>query len=326
MKLFLSYLRLIRPFNLIMIVFTLYGVRFLFHFSGYTHSGGQVPVGELCYAIFSLSFVFMAAGGYIINDYYDVAIDKINRPSFVIIGTMVSTRSALTAYWILSILGTLAGFWSCYWAGIPLVAFLFVFYWVGLWFYSYKLKSTFLAGNILIALFLALVPLGGACIELCPKAATILFTSDEKYLLWKMLEGISLFAFMSALIREIVKDAEDMEGDAAAGCTTMPIVIGIKATKWIVFSLVLLFNALLIYIQTQFSWMGIYLLLYFLLFIQAPLIWVIYLLIRSSSPKGFHRISFSLKALMVTGMLYVFAIAIDSYLIYQFFANFSKLN
>ncbi len=326
MKLFLSYLRLIRPFNLLMIIFTLYMVRLFFLLSGSGQHNFHIQVSGFTYALFSLAFVFMAAGGYIINDYYDVEIDKVNKPNRVVIGKTISAGSAIGTYWLINICGILAGFFSCYCAGVPILGLLFLFYLVGLWFYSYKLKSTFLFGNILVSIFLALVPLGGAYIELYANTHSIAVIYDKNAIafIWQLMGGISLFAFLSALIREIVKDVEDMGGDTLAGCRTMAIVIGIKRTKWVVFFLLVSLNVLLGYLQYQCTNLGIYLLIYFLLFIQAPLLFIFWILRKASDNRGFHKISTWLKILMVTGIIYVFGLAFEAYGIYLFFNTLFK--
>lgn len=308
-----------------MIVFTLYMVRFFFIMPTYEYPKLHLQVAnEVAYALFALSFVFMAAGGYIINDYYDVEIDKINKPDRVLIENAISSRSALTTYWLLNILGLASGFISCYWAGIPFLATLFLFYFVGLWFYSYKLKSTFLLGNILIGICLALVPLGGACINLCSTTIITGLNNGEKKLVWEMMLGIAAFAFLSTLIREIIKDAEDIEGDKTAGCHTIPIVMGIGKTKWGVSLLILLLNIVLGYIEYQFKELGFYSIAYFLLFIQVPFIVILYKLLKASTAKHFHRISIWLKILMLTGIVYVFALANMVYSISLFFSSFSN--
>ena len=320
MKVFLSYIRLVRPFNLIMIVFTLYMVRMFFLLPTVdSHPQIYLPVSEITYALFSLSFVLIAAGGYIINDYYDIEIDKVNKPGRVVIGNDIAPRSALTTYWILNICSLVTGFVSCYLAGVPLLGSLFLFYLVGLWLYSYKLKSTFLFGNILIGIFLALVTLGGTYIILYAKPATIVFTREENVIIWKLMGAISVFASLSTLIREIVKDAEDMEGDIIAGCRTMPIVIGVKTTKWIVFFLILVLNGLLGYVQYQCMFLGKYPFIYFLVFLELPFIIILYKLLKASEPNSFHKISAWLKWLMLTGIIYVFALALEGYSIYLFF-------
>jgi 4-hydroxybenzoate polyprenyltransferase len=324
MKLFFAYLRLIRPFNLVMIVFTLYMVRLFFLLSAPGYDTVHLQVGKVTYALFSLSFVLLAAAGYIINDYYDIEIDKVNKPERTIIGNTLSPNSALTAYWLLNSVGIITGFLSCYHAGITVLGILFLFYLVGLWLYSYKLKSTFFFGNILIGIFLALVPLGGACIELLSHAPAGVYNPDEKILIWELLGGISIFAFLSTFIREIVKDMEDIEGDTIAGCRTMPIVIGIRKTKWITFFLILLLNAALGWIQYQIKYFGFYPLLFYLVFIQIPFMLILYMLLKATTNKDFHKISTWLKVLMLTGIMYVFAAAHEVYSIYLFFNSFFK--
>jgi len=326
MKLFLSYLRLVRPLNLFIIAFTLYMVRFFFICAVIEYPKLYLPVSEIVYALFSLSFLFMAAGGYIINDYYDVEMDKINKPGKVIVGSIISARSALIGYWILNVSGLITGFLSCYLAGIPLLGFLFLFYLIALWFYSYKLKSTFLFGNLLIGLFLALVPLGGACIHLAVPFTQHTFEwqtiqNNQKPLVWGLMGGISIFAFLSAVIREIVKDAEDVEGDRLPGCRTMPVVIGTTKTKWVVFFLLVLLNIPLGYIQYQFNIAGVYPLLYFLVCIQFPFLILFYKLKKASLPKDFHTISTWLKIVMFAGIIYVFAISFYVYTISLFISS-----
>lgn len=318
MKLFLAYLRLIRPFNLIMIVFTLYMVRAFFNLRGDNY---VLNVGRMAYALFSLSFILVAAAGYIINDYYDVKIDKVNKPKKVIIGTIISARQALITYWILNILAIITGFISCSCTGIPLLGVLFLFYWVGLWFYSFKLKSTFLTGNILIGIFLALVPLGAAAIELwaSTKNSSFTYSDNELILVWRIIGCIALFAFLSNVIREIIKDTEDIEGDKLNGCRTMPIVIGIRKTKWIVFVLLLFLNVALAFPYFEGIHNLIFLFIYFLAFIQTLFFLIYYWLLKPSSPTDFHKISIGLKVLMLTGIIYVFAYA---FLIFAFYHIF----
>lgn len=320
MKVLMSYIRLVRPFNLIIIAFTLYMIRWVLFYPPKSNS----PVSELAYALFSFSFICMAAGGYIINDYYDIEIDKINKPGKVIIGDKISVRSALLAYWAISIAGIIGGVSISYLARVPLLGLLFVFYLVALWFYSYKLKSTFLLGNLLIGICIALVPLGGACIELCASNGSATFSNDEKAFVGKLIFGIAVFAFLSTLIREIVKDVEDMEGDAIAGCRTMPVVVGVTKTKWIIFSLLVIVNILLGYAQYQVMDLGIYPLLYFLVFIQVPLVVIMYRLFKAKIATDYHTVSNWLKVLMLTGIMYVFFLALEVYTMYQFFMLFFK--
>jgi 4-hydroxybenzoate polyprenyltransferase len=305
-------IRLIRPLNLIIILFTQYMVRFAFLYPVYKAVGFSLQLNEFVFFMFSMAFVFMAAGGYIINDYCDMAIDKVNKPTKVIIGNTISVSMALTAYWVLSGIGIIIGVWASYKAGLPSLGLLFFIYLSGLWFYSSNLKYVFLIGNIVIALFLALVPFTAGLIELYADLKTTLFNTtdiDFGYIL-SWITGISVFAFFSTLAREIVKDMEDIEGDTQAGCRTIPIVLGVPDTKRVVqFVLLLIFflSGFLQYNQAKGGdWISFS---YFLIFIQLPVLFIIRQTSRASASSDFHKVSFALKLLMVSGISYLFVFA-----------------
>jgi 4-hydroxybenzoate polyprenyltransferase len=320
MRLLLPYIRLIRPLNLAIIVFTLYLVRLLFSLlsASYPHYHLGTFIDNGTYALFSAAYCFMAAAGYIINDYYDVPIDIINKPDKVVIGKQLSKKSGVIAYLLLALMGISAGGWSSVQAGVPWAVTLFLFYFAALWFYSYRLKSTFLLGNLLVSLCIALVPVGASHIEL--RYATL--SIDLKKVEWIIMLCIALFAFLSTLIREIAKDAEDAEGDAQATCNTLPIVIGLPKTKGVILFLLLIVNIALCIIEYQFYIIGRwYSLLYFLLLIQIPFLIMLYFLKTATIPKNFHCISTLLKVWMLTGMLYLFYVAYAISSVSFFFAT-----
>ena len=321
MKAFLSYIRLVRPVNLLIIVFTLYVVRFLFIFpiTGFNYS--SLPVNDVIYALFSLSFVCAAAAGYIINDYYDVKIDRINRPDKAIIGKTISSPRALKMYGAFNALAILLGFWSCYKAGAYLYGFLFVFYVGALWLYSYRFKATFLLGNILVSVCLALVPLVGIYIQ----SNGLVFEDDSMNMMHNYAWGISFFAFLTSLIREIVKDMEDVEGDSVAGCKTMPIVIGQNRAK-VAVQMLVVFMIILIgaYQIILYSENAMPLLIYCAVFIQLPCLVVAWKVHKASSTKDYKRISGWLKIIMVTGISYFFVLAFEIWIIVALFKSFSK--
>ena len=316
MKLFLAYLRLLRPFNLIMIAFTMDMVRFFLFGPLNWWTNFHFVISENTFMLFTLAFVLVAAAGYIINDYYDVEIDIINKPIKVVIGNLIHRKLALIGSIVLSICGIIAGFWSSINAGVPLLGLLFIFYALGLWLYSYKLKSTFLIGNLLIAIFLGLVPLAAAYIELQADLKSPDFINSTIGIIPYRIGAwtISGFAFLSTLIREIVKDMEDMEGDRIADCHTMPIVLGIKKVRIVVLLLLLIMLGLLSIFQ-QHNWeQGWHISFYYVLIaIQLPCLIVAWLIIKSTQQKEFHRISIWLKIVMLTGICYLFVFAYEAY-------------
>jgi 4-hydroxybenzoate polyprenyltransferase len=254
----------------------------------------------LFYLVVSAS-VCIAAAGYIINDYFDVNIDLINKPEKLIIDRYIKRRWAI----VLHIIFSFAGFvLSCY-VGYKLrnlyIPFFNLIAIVALWFYSTTFKKKLLIGNVLISLLTAWV------ILILPVAEyNFQITSYDIY--WRRLLKLSFiyagFAFIISLIREVIKDMEDMNGDVKYGCTTMPIVWGLQVSKvftavWIVV-LAVSIAAIQLYVIQMGWWFSA---LYSLIAIIIPLLWVLRKLYAAQSPKDFHTLSTAIKMIMLTGIL-----------------------
>jgi|SRR6185312_14855519 len=322
MKVFPLYIRLVRPVNLFIILFTVYVIRFAYILPLQNFKYASFSVDEVTYALFALSFILVAAAGYIINDYYDVELDAINKPDKVIIGKTISPERALRLYVILNVIALCTGFYSCCAAGYPSFSLLFVFYAVSLWIYSYKLKSTFLAGNVLVAICLALVPL--SAIYLQSDVDEIADNIDAvHYFAW----GLAVFAFLINLIREIVKDMQDAEGDAALGCKTIPIVLGNRKTKIVVQLLV----ALIIFLLGIFQYFirvaekNTLVIIYCAIFIQLPCLVVLWKTYKASSAGNYKKISGWLKFIMITGISICFVFAFEVWIILHIFSFYSPV-
>jgi 4-hydroxybenzoate polyprenyltransferase len=172
--------------------------------------------------------------------------------------------------------------------------------------YSISLKKKLLSGNILISLLTAWVTL-----VLClSESGPLFYTRIDPVLLDAHTKIIRLgflysgFAFISSLIREAIKDMEDLEGDARYGCRTMPIVWGIHVTKvytavWLVVLIVLLL-ILQVYVL-QFKWW--YPVLYSVFLIILPLGYIFYKLFGATTTADFHKLSSTTKMVMLTGIL-----------------------
>jgi len=304
-----SYLKLIRPLNLIIIVFAQYMVRYAFMQPIYKAAGFNLQLDKLVFGIFSIAFVCMAAGGYIINDFYDVEIDKINKPDKLIISRHINPKNALVAYWVFSLASIIMGCWASWRAGLPAMSLLFFIYLGGLWFYSTTLKYQPLVGNIIVALFLALVPLAAGIIELYGGMQNHLFEGRSLNLkhIFYGIAGISLFAFLSSLAREIAKDMEDVKGDMAKGCRTLPIVLGQKTAGRAVEALCTLIFVLLVGLQYE-EWKvrDMISMAYVALFIQLPIIWIVVKMDKAATQQQLHKVSNWIKVLMVLGISYLF--------------------
>lgn len=225
--------------------------------------GPQMPL--LHFILLILSTVLVAAGGNVINDYFDTRIDRINKPGQVIVGRTVKRRVAMTAHAILSGVGLLLGAYVAWrsgllkWAAIPAFA-------IGaLWVYSTNFKRQLIIGNGLVATLTALVPLTVGLYELplLQQAMDPLWVitgpSGDQYQMqpfyiefWYWILGFAVFAFLSTLVRELQKDMADVKGDEADGCRTLPIVWGMKWARTIALVHIGLIIALLLLVRSQF--------------------------------------------------------------------------
>jgi len=305
MKTLTAFARLIRWPNLFFIVIT----QLLFYYCVYLPLL-TAPVNTHSQSLFFLliiSSVCIAAAGYIINDYFDVRIDAVNKPHKIVIDRFIKRRWAIVWHWLLSGTGLLISLYISYKTGswlISLVNFLCV---TALWFYSVSLKKKLLTGNVIIASLAAWVILviyffAGA------KLLSVHGWSDSNNLNVRRFFKFSLlysgFAFIMTIIREVIKDMEDMEGDRKYDCNTMPIAWGVPATKvftavWILVSMAALL-AMQLYAWLSGWWPAA---VYILLLIVLPLAWLLKKLYAASVPADHHRLSNLVKAIMLAGIL-----------------------
>jgi len=307
----IHFLRLIRPVNLLIIAATMYSVGAYFDVVYNPFHEGEFLIQTFNFFLLVISTVFIAAAGNIINDYFDVRADRINRPEGTIIMKHIKRRWAIVFHWILNFVAfgiaihlsfTLNTFWYVF---IHLLSINL------LWFYSMQLKRTLVIGNVVIALLTALVPvLVGIYYQdyfrTTPIDSAYPFYLDN-YQFFPIYVGIGLgvFAFVLNWTREIIKDMEDIYGDREMECRTLPIVWGIKAAKIIVVSLIGITTFILLFINFAYiDFEGTLTLRYTLFGLILPFAWVIYLIIKAKHPVDYHRISMLIKFVMVLGLLY----------------------
>lgn len=228
----------------------------------------------------SLATVLIAAAGYAINDYYDVKIDYINKPERVVIGKSVTRRHAILFHSVLSILGCLIGLYvSWKIAAINLVS---VFL---LWLYSNNLKRLAFVGNLTVAFMTGLA----------------IIIVDVYYRTGHTLILIyAAFAFFMTLVREIIKDMEDLKGDHTFGCKTLPIIWGMRKTKFVIYSTLLLFACIVIALNQFYAALLFY---YYLIFLFVPLLALLFQLVRADTKRDFARLSIFCKIIMLLGIL-----------------------
>lgn len=173
--------------------------------------------------------VLIAAGSYVINDYFDLKIDQINRPDSVVIGNIISKRTAMNIYRILTAVGIAVGLLVAFILKNSSLGLIFVIVPGMMWFYSSSYKRQFLLGNIIVALCSALSVLVVLVAESGLQTGyygDLIQQTPVLGELFRWVCGYAAFAFVLTLIREIIKDIEDMEGDRQMECRTLPIVWG----------------------------------------------------------------------------------------------------
>jgi 4-hydroxybenzoate polyprenyltransferase len=304
MKLVGAFIKMIRVPNLFFILLT----QFLFH-GAVIHPvlkpAGMYPALDGWYfIILSIASVLIAAAGYIINDYFDVNIDLVNKPDGNMVDKHVSRRWAMAWHFTLSGAGILLSAWVSWKTGFWYIVagnFLCV---VLLFGYSVSLKKKLLSGNILISLLTAWVILVICFSEINSAAG---FTAEKLEVINKITRiGILYagFAFITSLIREAVKDIEDLRGDEKYGCRTMPVVWGVNATKVYIAVWLIVTMALLIILQfyvIRFGWW--WPVIYSVLLILAPLIFIFTRLYKAKSQQDYYQLSQWTKGVMLTGIL-----------------------
>ncbi|MCK6614225.1 MAG: geranylgeranylglycerol-phosphate geranylgeranyltransferase [Ignavibacteriaceae bacterium] len=270
-----NYILITRPLNLL--------ITFLSAITGYWLAGGT-DYGVMFLAGCSASLI--AAGGNVINDIYDLETDRINRPGRPLPSGAIGLNAAFNYYLLLTLSGLILA------VRVSYLAFAIAFaVFAGLWLYAYKLKRTALAGNFSVALFTGLVFPYGALAAGDISAGYFPF----------------LFAFLTTLMREVLKDLEDISGDKATGAGTFPVLYGEKRGKVFV-----RITAAALFLSTLLPFIfGVYKIEFFIIvmIVVNPLA---ALAERSSwrnshGNEGYRRASIYMKASMITGLIAIAA-------------------
>ncbi len=299
---------LIRLKNLIIIALTQYLIRYAIIEPMISLSSFELQLSHIIYFLTSLATELIAAGGYIINDYFDTRIDRLNRPDLVVIDTYIKRRVAMGAHIVASIAGIVLGFYVALQAGVYQLGFIYAISSGMLWFYSTDFKRQLLVGNLVISFLTALVPIMVPLFEiplLNQEYGEILLEANTDFtFLLRFVGAYSLFAFVSSLIREIIKDIEDVNGDTSFGRTTIPIAFGIEKSKSVIIALSLILIIGLAYIQRlQLEANDFVFFSYILIAIQLPMAYLIIKLRRAKEQSEFAFISRIVKLIMLAGIL-----------------------
>ena len=301
MRLIAAFLKMIRLRNLLFIALTQLLFQFCIYYPLYE---GNIPADDnRRFILLVFASLLIAAAGYIINDYFDINIDEVNKPERMVVDKVINRRWAIAWHFILSITGILLTMLA-----LPVLDKWYlvlgnIFCIIMLWFYSTTFKRKLLIGNIAISVLTAWTIL---LIFFSKVSVSDAFGAAHpgQPKLFRFAFLYAGFAFIISLIREAVKDIEDMPGDVRYGCRTMPIVWGANAAKVYIAVWMIILISMLVIVQVyvlQFQWW--WAVVYCILMIIVPLLYIFFKLFKASSVQEYHKLSSWTKLVMFTGIL-----------------------
>ncbi|UPS91345.1 geranylgeranylglycerol-phosphate geranylgeranyltransferase [Bizionia sp. M204] len=292
-----SILSLIRWKNLLMIAL----VQLLIKYALLESFGVTITLNRFGFSLLIIATLCLAAGGNIINDIFDQDTDAVNKPKKVIVGKSISEKTAYSLFIGFNVVGVLIGFYLSHLVGRSGFFALFVIVSGLLYIYASYLKQMILVGNIVISALIALSIIMVGLFELLP--AITPQNQETQLTFFKIILDYALFAFCINLIRELVKDIEDIDGDYKVGMNTLPIAIGRARATHVTLALTFIPLAAVIYYVITYLYHNLWIVGYFLIFIIAPLIYVIIRLFQAKLKSDYNFISSLLKIIMLFGML-----------------------
>ena len=259
--------------------------------------------------LFVMSLVFIVAGGYVINDCFDVEADKVNKPDKALIPNVFSQKEANLFYVVLTFVGLVSGLVSCVmvlnvkfymlFAIIVLVAGLF-------YSYSSTYKKKLFVGNLIVSLLALMAVFLPYLFEVLYLSDNLLILSTCRDLVKNVVYFVliyAVFAFLLTLIREIIKDAEDADGDGRTHCRTIPVVYGISKTKAILYVLTIFLVLFLLVYELLLLELELFVVSAFIALVILSSLVLIVKIYKAKECKDFHGLSILTKVMMITGLL-----------------------
>ncbi len=294
--------KLVRPVNLIILAATMYFVDSFIMQPNFNTYGIYFTLNAFQFFLLVFAAICICAGGYIINDYYDVEIDSINKPEKQIIGKQISPKQAFNVYLILSAIGLAIGVYLSIYIDFWKLVTIFIIAIFLLYFYSASFKGMPLLGNLIVAFLAGLSIILTIVYE--PHLYRLARPSDYYIaeLVTKYTLGISIFAFALTMVREIVKTMEDVDGDGREGAKTIAVAWGLPVAR-IVASVFIVFTIVaLLYIQKFVFANEVGILYYYILFLSLCLFGIAVHLFIAKTKQQFHLSSTLIKVVMVLGI------------------------
>ena len=317
----IAFIKLIRPINLLIIAFTMFCTGWYFDML-LVKAGHSSKLISLPFIILVVSTILIAAAGNIINDYFDIKADRINRPERLIVGKYIKRRWAILFHWVINFLAFGMAVYLSYIFETFWYLFIHLLSINLLWYYSMHLKRTVVFGNVTIALLTGLVPVLVAIFynqqtdwENISYYYPFNFKPLHDFPIYIGI-GLGLFGFFLNWAREIVKDIEDIKGDKALKAKTLPIYSGIKRAKYIstIILLIPVFLSLFFFlgvkvntIQSAYDFLP-------LSIAGLAMLFAFIFILNSNTPKQFRKTHLTIKLIMICGLILPLYWAINLYI------------
>ncbi len=284
-------------------------MQYTFRYGLYGRHAVPLALSTFEFFLLVLSTILIAAGGYVINNICDVSTDRINKPTKVIVGQSISEKAAYNIYMALTIGGVLIGLYLS--NAIYKSSFLAIFIIMSatLYMYSTNLKQMPVVGNVLVALMLSIsiliLPIFDLLPNVLPQNQSLMST------IFQILLDYSIIAFIINLIREMVKDIEDVDGDYNSGMNTLPIIFGkARIGKVVFFASFIPVILIAVYVYRYLS----NLLIadaFIMFFVIAPLIFFTIKSYNATTKADYKMLGNVLKVVILFGILSVWAISLN---------------
>ncbi|MBM1104742.1 geranylgeranylglycerol-phosphate geranylgeranyltransferase [Aurantibacter crassamenti] len=281
----LSLFSVVRGYNILMIVLAQYlaAIYILAH-----HLPLRKVIFDLNLFIIVVASALVIASGYIINNFYDAEKDLINKPRKSMLDRLVSQRFKLTTYFILNFLAVFAASYVSFRAVLFFSAYIF-----GIWFYSHKLKRIPFVGNFV-----------SSTLSIAPFFAVFVYYKNFEHVIFVH----AIFLFLLILMREMIKDLENIAGDLAQNYKTVPIIYGHRFSKYCISFLVALtiIPALLLIKYFDVGYMYIY-------FLGCVALLVLFLIMLWKAHTKLHYVGLHniLKLIIIIGVFSILLIDVE---------------
>lgn len=299
--------QLIRWPNLVVVIFTQFLLRHAIIKPLYAKAGISPAMNTTLFWLLVGVTVLIAAAGYIINDYFDLRTDRINRPDKLILGRTFRRRQAIKYNFILNVIALAVGFYLGFQAHSWRLSLIFPLMIVLLVLYSSRYKNTVLWGNLAVAFMSAMVVIIVWLFEffmLRMQPNDFLGLSSNLSLINKIFLFYAGFAFIISLCRELAKDIQDLPGDSATNNHTLPVMHGMKASGYWLMAFSVVTLAFMVWSLMLLSRLGWTIpLIYYVTTVIPLLLFAFYRMLKAKKPEEYKSISLIFKIIMVAGVL-----------------------